>query len=295
MSILGNILKLREQSEASISDLPTLMMQAQEICENVVHGAHPQRKAGMGEKFWQFREYEQSDRPQNIDWRQSAKGDDVLVRQKEWHSTQKSYLWCAGGRSMDFKSPKATLSKQDCAMVITMSLALFLRNGEEQIGIWGNSNTGRSEERIEKIGHYLLNRPAEGNPLPDTENFLLPRNASFFACGDFLSECEDLERRFSKISERTINATILQILDPAELDLSYSGRVRFTGASADYNTIIDHVPSVREQYTQRMKEHTDFIKTLCHDYGWNYILHRTDVPVSETLRDIQATFNEGAA
>ena len=148
--MLGNILKLREASESKISDLPALMMKAQEMCENVVHGAHPQRKAGMGEKFWQFREYEHSDRPQDIDWRQSAKGDDVLVRQKEWHSTQKSYLWCAGGKTMDFKSSNRFMSKQDCAMVMTLALALLLRQSEEQIGIYGNLNTGRSEDRIEK-------------------------------------------------------------------------------------------------------------------------------------------------
>ncbi len=293
--MLGNILKLREESESKISDLPALMMKAQEMCENVVHGAHPQRKAGMGEKFWQFREYEHSDRPQDIDWRQSAKGDDVLVRQKEWHSTQKSYLWCAGGKTMDFKSSNKLLNKQDCAMVMTLALALLLRQSEEQIGIYGNLNTGRSEDRIEKIGHHLLSREIDGNPLPDTEGFSLPRNASLFAVGDFLTEVEDIQRRFSKISERTKNATIVQVLDPAELDLSYSGRMRFTGVSVDYNTVIDHVPSVREQYKEQMSAHIIFIKSLCQDYGWNYFLHRTDVDMTDTLRNIHSVYsNEGA-
>jgi uncharacterized protein (DUF58 family) len=296
MSMLGNILKLRETSENNISELPALIMLAQEMCENVVHGAHAQRKSGMGEKFWQFREYESSDRPQDIDWRQSAKGDDVLVRQKEWHSTQKSYLWCAGGKSMAFRSSKSVLSKQDCAMVITLSLALLLRRGEEQIGIYGNLNTGRSEERIEKIGHYLLNRETQGDALPDTQGFSLPLNSSFFACGDFLTEKDDIQSHLVTLSERTKNGIVVQVLDPAELDLSYSGRVRFTGVSADYNTTIDHVASVREQYKKRMNAHTDFIKSLCHDYGWHYILHRTDTDIADTLRDIQATYdNEGSA
>ncbi|MGH1455646.1 MAG: DUF58 domain-containing protein [Alphaproteobacteria bacterium] len=286
MSIINNILKLRHEAEGQISDLPALMMRAQNIATNVVHGAHPQRISGTGEKFWQFREYAPSDRPQDIDWRQSAKGDDVLVRQKEWHTTQKTYLWCAGGASMNFRSSKTIMTKQDCAMVLTLSLALLLRDGEEHIGIFGNLNTGRSEERIEKIGSYLLARHYEGENLPKMAQFDLPRQASFIAVGDFISSKTDIKQVISHISNKTNNGTIVQIFDPAELDLPYSGRVRFEGENL--SAMVDNVASIREAYKSRVNGNIDFIKTLCHDYGWHYILHRTDHDISDTLKDILA-------
>ncbi len=251
-----------------------------------MHGAHPQRKSGAGESFWQYREYAPSDRPQDIDWRQSAKGDDVLVRQREWHTTQKTFLWCAGGQSMDFCSDKHLMSKQDCAMLISLSLALLLRRGEETIGVFGNMNTGRSDARMEKIGDYLLSRHDQGGSLPDPSQFEIPRQSSLIAVGDFLSSKTDIRPVMAQLSGATNNATIIQVLDPAEIELPYRGRVRFEGANL--SSVVDNVPSVRDAYQARMSKHIAFIQSLCHDYGWHYILHRTDRDIADSLKEMVA-------
>ncbi len=291
MKILSNILKLRHEAEQSISTLPALMMSAEKISGAIIHGMHSQRKSGMGEKFWQFRHYQQTDSLQDIDWRQSAKADNIFIKQKEWQTTQKTYLWCASGSSMDFTSDNKIYTKRACAQIITLSLALLLRHLEEQIGMFGDLKTGNSESRMQKIAYLLMNNDDMEENLPDTKYFELPSHSSFIAVGDFLSNIDEIGDCFSSIALSTQNALIIQILDPEELNLNYQGRVKFQDTDTKQSTIINHVPSVRDEYKRRIKQHIDNIEKLCHECGWHYILHRTDKDITQTLEKIWMMLN----
>lgn len=286
MGFLKQIIKLRQDAEGIALDLPALMIQAERICQNVIHGTHSQRKSGSGENFWQFKPYHSSDRPQDIDWRQSARTDGVLVRQKERQATQKTYLWCAGGASMDFSSSPHQLSKQNCAHILAMASALLLRRGEEHIGVWGTPVTGKSDHHMEVIGHALLSSSEENDCLPNVDSFRPPQNSSAIIFSDFLNEIKYLNSFFNSISELYNGITLVHILDPMETELSYSGRVEFQNpiVSNSPPILIDHVPSVSDSYKARIDRHISDIQTLCTQYGWNYCFHRTDCDMSDSLR-----------
>lgn len=292
MSILGAIHKLRKQAGQASDPLPALMMQAERVAANIIHGAHGQRKAGAGEKFWQFREYQDSDRPQDIDWRQSAKNDHVFIKQREWQATQKTYLWCAQGKSMTFASTKHLKTKQETAQILTLALALLLIKGEENIGIFGNQKTGRGHNRIEDIAHALITDAHIDHELPDHQSFHLPQNAGFIAVGDFLCPLEEIERNFADIATRTKNVAIIQILDPYEIDLEYKGRIQFNGLSTAQNTLINNVSSIRDNYNARMQNHIQSLQNLVHGYGWSYHLHQSNEDLSAALHKISTHINE---
>ena len=291
--------KLRSQAEEASTPLPMLMLKSQKIAESVLHGEHARRRPGSGENFWQFREYTPTDRPQDIDWRQSAKGDDVYIKQKEWLVTRKVLFWCAGGKSMNFGSnPENTFyTKQENAQIMCLALALLLQRSYEQIGFLGGGRAGRGELAMEKLGQYLLDRGharPEGALLPDTNSYALPRHAIFIGVGDFLSPIEEIETRFDILGQQTKNALIIQTLDPAEMDLRFAGRVRFKGMYAGEEEIINNVANIRESYKQRIKEHTKRIKELCLHYNWHYQLHRTDEDIADTLKDIWESIERGS-
>lgn len=292
MGILSHIEKLRERAEHSVSSLPALIVKSETLADNIIHGEHARRKSGSGEKFWQFREYDTSDRPQDIDWRQSAKGDQVFIKQKEWQITRKIFLWCAGGKSMAFSSAAPMQTKQENAQTIALSLALLLRKAKEQIGILGETRTGRSEETIEKIARFLLKQADKDDVLPDMHALNLPRHAFFMGVGDFLSPIEEIEECFKSLSAQTQSALIIQTLDPAEIDLAYTGRIRFQGTDNDQE-IINHVSSVRLNYHTRINAHIEAVKDLCHSYNWHYILHRSDHDIEDTLKTLWNILDTG--
>ena len=298
-AVLSALEQLRTQAEDESASLPALMLKSQKIAESAFHGEHARRKPGTGQNFWQFREYLPTDRPEDIDWRQSAKGDDVFIKQKEWLVTRKIFFWCAGGKTMNFGSnPEGKVfTKEENAQIMCLALALILQRSYEQIGIYGQINTGRSELALERLGQYLLERghaPPEDAMLPDIQASALPRHAIFIGVGDFLSPIEEIEKTFAALGKQSKNALIIQILDPAEIDLGFSGRVRFRGMAAEDEEIIDNVADVRENYQKRMADHIKAVEALCQHYNWHYQLHRTDNDIARTLKAIWESIERGS-
>ncbi len=84
--MLQRALRRRQRAEALAANLPPLLVEAERVAATVAQGVHGRRRVGQGETFWQFRHYEPGDQPQLIDWRQSAKSDQVFVRELEWEA-----------------------------------------------------------------------------------------------------------------------------------------------------------------------------------------------------------------
>ena len=71
---------------------------------------------------------------------------------------------------------------------------------------------------------------------------------------------------------------MLQVLDPAEEDLPFTGRVRFEGLQEEGNLTLGRVEDVRAAYHHRMRQHQDGLRALCRMAGWSFATHRTDRP-----------------
>ena len=68
-------------------------MEADRIAATVAHGIHGRRRAGPGETFWQFRQYQPGEGAQLIDWRRSAGVRHLFVREREWEAAHTLCLW----------------------------------------------------------------------------------------------------------------------------------------------------------------------------------------------------------
>jgi len=275
-----SFLKLRQSAQNSIADLPSLHAAARHVAAQILHGAHGQKKAGGSETFWQFREYNEIDRPQDIDWRQSAKAEHVFVRQKELHTPQSYYIWAKNDAGMDFQSRDALHSKCEAAQILSLALAMIFQRGDERVGFLGQGRTGNSDAAIERIGNALLEPSA--SPLPDGS---IPSKSALILCSDFLESIEDIDTAFAALSAKSKQGFVVQILDPAEINLPFDGRAVFEDAKhMDHK--IDNVASIRDAYQKRINHHISLIEKLCESYGWTHILHVTDRALSDTLLEI---------
>ena len=248
--------KLYSKAEGEAGTLSSIMFKARHHADHIISGGHASRKSGMGENFWQFKEYSPSDRPQDIDWRQSAKTDHVFIRQKEWQKAQKNFFWCASYNGMDYKSNRTEHSKREAASILLLSLAFAMINADEQIGLYSQRRTGRSDQSVLRIGEHILN-DKHHLELPDTQGFIPPKGSILIAAGDFLSDLKDIEHRFNDLKASVHDALIIQVLDPDEIELEFSGRVQFENFDHSDSELIDHIPSVQEAYKARIKEHNE--------------------------------------
>lgn len=280
-------LLLRRKAEDAAASLPSLMLAAERIAAAVLHGDHSRRQSGSGEKFWQFREYAPGDRPQDIDWRQSGKTDRVFIRQHEWQTNQNAVLWCSHSPGMTFHSDNTLPKKTEAGNIITLALAILLTHAGENVSVLGARRKGRSEAALQNVAENLvLGKNTETLPQGG-----LTRNSALFLCGDFLDPLETIETNFRSHAAQSGGGFVIQILDPAEIDLPYDGRILFEGMQDKSQELLSSISPIRAEYRLRISEHIDGVKNISRSCGWHYVLHRTDKDISDTMLEIWTTLS----
>lgn len=280
----------RHRAEAIAASLPPLMVAAERVASTVAQGVHGRRRVGQGDSFWQFRQYQQGDPVQRIDWRQSAKRQHAFIRENEWEAAQSVWLWRDGSASMAWRSRRNLPEKRERAELLALALMALLVRGGERIALLGlpvRPQTGRGA--LTRLADALLtDRAPAPKSLPPFE--LLPRFAHAVLIGDFLGPLEELNDLVGRFSGRGIGGYLLQILDPAETALPFKGRVRFEGLEGEAERpLIGRVEAVRAEYQDRLERQRLGLAAIARAARWHYARHSTDrSPQSALLTMYQA-------
>jgi uncharacterized protein (DUF58 family) len=120
-----------------------------------------------------------------------------------------------------------------------------------------------------------LGEPAAPVAIPSMGR--VPRHCSVVLLGDWLEPIEVVRSAIAGLVERQVSGHVLQILDPAEVELPYTGRVRFRGVGEGApSTLIGRTEVVRGAYAGRLAEHQASLAAICHGAGLTFSVHRTD-------------------
>jgi uncharacterized protein (DUF58 family) len=275
---------LRTAADAAAAYLPPLLVAAKRIAATVTLGSHGRRRAGPGESFWQFRPYSPDDTPQSIDWRQTAKFDNVFVREREWVAAQTAALWCDVSPSMHYRSHRNLPTKGERAAVLTVALAELLVDGGERImdltaaGRPTRATTGRVT--VARIAERLSGALLATAEMPQTAvpqfTSPLPRHSAVVLISDFLASPDQVDMSIRALARHGVAGHLLQVLDPAEESLPFRGRVRFVGMEHEGSTIVERTENARTAYVQRLAAHREGLKQMTARQGWSFAVHHTD-------------------
>jgi uncharacterized protein (DUF58 family) len=264
------------------------MVAAERVAATVAQGVHGRRRVGAGETFWQYRQYHQGDTPNSIDWRQSARSDRVFVREREWEAAQTVWLWCDRSASMNYASHRDLTRKIDRALLLTLATAALLVRGGEYIALPGGEvkpATGRAALlRLTTVLEAPLPDGVTEAGLPPTTD--LPRHADLFWASDFLNPLSEIEARARTLAAAGVRGTLVQILDPAEADLPFSGHVRFEGLEGEDEQSVGKADSLRLPYAHRLQARQSALAELAGRLGWTFLIHHTDKPAQSALLSI---------
>jgi uncharacterized protein (DUF58 family) len=278
------VLALESEAHTLADRLPELLIDAERIAQTVAHGIHGRRRAGPGETFWQFRQFQAGDSAQTIDWRRSASSDHLYVREREWEAAHTMWLWPDLSPSMRFKSHLAAQSKHDRALVLLLAAAELLVRGGERVALLGLTQPTASRRATTRIAEALATHaedPAVTTSLPPRAR--LSRYSGALLIGDFLDPVEQIAERIEEIAANGIGGHIVQVLDPAEETLPYEGRTEFLGPEGGERWIADRAESLRAEYQARFASHRAALQRLAAGLGWSFLVHHTDRPASEPL------------
>jgi uncharacterized protein (DUF58 family) len=267
-------LALRFGAEELATKVPPLLVAAERVAATVLQGVHGRRRVGQGETFWQYRRYGVGDAATQIDWRQSARNQHVYVRENEWEAAQSVWLWADSSASMHYTSSTDLPTKSDRARLLLLALASMLTRGRERFAFLGGGSlpsTGRGA--LLNLTDLLLTS-SDPTGLPPMEN--LPRDGHVVLIGDFLDTASRVRDAVLDLAKQGVSGHMIHLLDPAELELPFDGRVRFHGMERDTEILINRVEAVRSNYKGRIEGHCAAIREIGLDTGWNVIGHRTD-------------------
>jgi uncharacterized protein (DUF58 family) len=272
---------LRHRAEESAAALPPLLVAAERIAATVAQGVHGRRRVGQGETFWQFRQYEPGDAASRIDWRESGKSQRLYVRETEWEAAQSVWLWRDASASMDYSSAAYIPggdwpTKRARAELILVALASLLVRGGERLCVLGSGMAPMSGRIALSRLVDLVERGGEGAGLPAVEN--LPRPAQLVLIGDFLGPLDATNKAVAGFAAAGLAGHLLQIVDPAEEDLPFDGRVRFEEVEERGELLISRVETIREAYAGRFREHRAALQAMARAVGWSFSTHRSDRP-----------------
>ncbi len=275
----------RQQAEQLAATLPALLVAAERVASIVAQGVHGRRRVGTGETFWQYRRYQPGDETTRIDWRRSARSSHVFIRETEWEAAESVWLWCDASPSMHYRSLAAHALKADRAALLTLALSVLLIQGGEHIALLGEdarpasggSALGRMAVRFER-------QDRTSTSLPPTE--ILPRHAQVVLIGDFLSPIEAIESLVRHYVGSGVKGHVLQIVDPAEETLPFTGRTRFEGLEGEGDMLVGRPESLADEYIARFKAHRVGLADIMRAAGWSFAVHHTDRPAQAALLNL---------
>jgi uncharacterized protein (DUF58 family) len=265
--------------------MPRLVVSARRIAASVVHGLHGRRRSGTGENFWQFRRFNSGEPGSRIDWRRSARGDNLFVREHEWEAAHTVWIWIDTSPSMAYRSSLAEDAKAERAVIIGLALADLLVRGGERVGLLGLGAPTASRRAIEVLAQRLAAAPM-GTGLPAAH--ALGSLEEGVLIGDFLAPPDEVAETVRKLSDRGARGHLLSISDPVEETFPFSGRTEFLDPEGTSRITLGRPQDLRSGYSSRLQAHREAVDAAAAASLWSSGRHRTDNPATEALLALHA-------
>jgi uncharacterized protein (DUF58 family) len=263
---------LRAEAEALARQLPNLNFKA-EASEAAHIGSAGRRRAGTGEQFWQYRRYAQEDAADRVDWRRSAKGHELFVRETELETARTVLFWCDPHAGFNWKGEGDIRTKADEARLLMLTLGIMMSKDGERIGALG---AGRSPS----FGRRAVDRLAEdisygaGRPFPPPPR----KSATLVIASDFYDPIPEWQARLKPLAARCPEGVLLAVAAPIELDFPFQGRVKLHRPGDLGERILGRAETLREDYQRKFAEQREALLALATQIGWRFVSHTTGTP-----------------
>lgn len=269
---------LRRDAERISGALPPLLAEAERLAASVAPGVHGRRQAGSGETFWQFRAAQPGDPHQAVDWRRSARSDQMYVREMEWEAAQTVSIWRDDALSMDFKSDRAARSKAERAALLSLAIGVLLIRGGERVALLGTdaARPGSGENQLQRMGS-ILTKTREDRPdfgAPPKADFARGGRAVFFS--DFMGARDEIFPSLAHAAEAGVSGAYVQIVDRAEETFPFDGRLIFESMGRGVKFETDRARGLQKEYKDRLAERRRDLELTARRCGWRCLIHRTD-------------------
>lgn len=275
--------------------MPDLMVDAKNLAASLLAGLHGRKRAGSGQSFWQYRQYGPGDASSRIDWRRSARGETLFVREMEWESAHTVRLSVDLSSSMRFASPDAREPKRDRAVIMALALTSMLTKGGERVGLIGGERPKTGNAATNTIALELITRDTDkSGKLRWCDMTAVKPREDVVILSDFLFDEPARKRLVEQLVARGARAHLVQIIDPVEEAFPFKGRMRFQPLDRHSTQITaGRAEDWKAPYQAVFKAFTQELRQTARARGWSHTVCHTDRPAAPALLSLQEALSRG--
>jgi len=276
--------KARADAEGLAGDLPAALLGARRLA-GAAPGVHGRRRAGLGEAFWQFRDHRPEDGARLVDWRRSARGERLYVREREREAAQTALFWIDPEPGFAWASDANLPTKKRRALTIALAFAILATRGGERAGALGCGAPRAGPRAVDRLAEDLTAAPVAVPPPPGARTAAL-----YFS--DFYGSLDIWRDRLKAAVAAGATGALVMICDPAEEDFPFEGRTLFAAPGRPETVLFGRAQSARAAYADRLAAQRAAVRALAAAHGFVALVHRTDRSPAPTLAALCGALGE---
>ncbi len=246
---------------------------------------------GRGITIKDHRIYSTGDDFRSIDWRIFARTDDLYIKRYEEDKSLTTHIIVDHSASMNFGKG---VTKFDYASMLGVGMAYltmkenekfqFSTFSEELETFKSKRGMGHLAEMVSHLNSIKLTGFSKFKDAMIKYKKMIGSRALVVIISDFLFDIEEIEQGLFMLGDHDMK--IMQVLDPVERELLFSGDFRLKDSETK-NILRTYVnPGLRFGYKQRLEDHISKIAKLCDELGVDFHIITTDKPIFDAFYDI---------
>ncbi|MEO1027574.1 MAG: DUF58 domain-containing protein [Pseudomonadota bacterium] len=267
-------MSLRAEAEALAGSLPRLRIGAALPSDAAHLGSAGRRRAGTGEHFWQYRQHRPEDDGQRIDWRRSARGDTLFVRETELETARTFLFWTDPHAGFRWRGESDRATKADYAGVLALAMAKLLSKEGERVGVLGGRKPGFGGKAFQRVADDL--RALKGN-FPGA-----PRSLSaLLVFSDFYEPDAIWRARIEPLLGTCRQGILIMVTDPVEENFPFKGRVKLSRPGTEDERMLGRAELIEAEYKEKFEARKKEVEDFAGSIGWQHLWFSTGAPIQK--------------
>lgn len=249
-------------------------------------GGRKSVKPGKGIEVIDYREYFPGDDFRLIDWRVYGRTEKLYIKRFEEEKNLVVHVMVDSSASMDFNT-RGLMTKFDYGGSIAVGLGYLAVNNQEKfaLALYGNdlrefTQPKRSRSHVLSSIHLLnsakLNGETDLGRCASQYINMIKSKSYVVVVSDFIEPLDSLREGIYRMAKHSKELTLIQVLDPGEIDLPWLDDVKFHDMETDDVKRSYLSPSFKKDYRRQLDDHIYGVREVCEDLGADFFSLRTD-------------------
>jgi uncharacterized protein (DUF58 family) len=276
---------------AVIQRAELLGLNARQIVEGYMAGAHKSPLRGMAIEFAQHREYAPGDDLRHLDYKVLGRTDRYYIKQYEQETNFVAHVLLDGSESMQYGSGKVTKFEYARQMAATLAYLILLQRDAVAVSVFDQATRTRQPrtDNMGKLHDILMNlaafEPAEQTDIARILHDLageMKKKGIVILISDLFDDEERILEGVQHLLFGGHEVLVFHVMDHAEVEFPFTGSVEFVGLEQGPR-VTTQPAALRKSYCAEVKAFRDRVRQACERNRCHYVFVDTSQGWGEVL------------